>query len=461
MVARVIPTRSIRNVFHYNENKLSLTIDEKGTKAATLIHSSGFAKDTEALTQKDRIKTLEKLISLNSRTKYNTLHISLNFDPSEKNMPHEKLRQIVDAYMVKIGFAKQPYLVYEHNDADHPHLHIVTTNIQRNSKAINLHYIGRDRSEPARKQIEKDFNLVVAESARLKQGFKLKPVNATKVTIGQHKMTGLKRAITNVLDHVLPNYIYTSLPELNAVLSQYNVLADRGSEHSRIYKNQGLIYRAIDPEGKKEGVYIPASDFYNQPTLAVLQENFLRNAALKQPYKLRVKNEIDMAFKRQPGLALDELTAALRKEKIILVARINDAGQLYGVTYVDNEKRCVFNGSELGKNYSANEIRRRCAGNNYHVTNQQQQPDLQEQKTVQFHQQHADHLSRKKNPAKRREKARSSKKESSLERQEPALKLDNELSIPAASSPPHTHVSDVPIELRTESKKKKRKKIKR
>ncbi|MGI8583448.1 MAG: relaxase/mobilization nuclease domain-containing protein [Chitinophagaceae bacterium] len=39
--------------------------------------------------------------------------------------------------MDKIGFAEQPYLVYQHLDAGHPHIHIVTTNIQQSGKRIS------------------------------------------------------------------------------------------------------------------------------------------------------------------------------------------------------------------------------------------------------------------------------------------------------------------------------------
>ena len=60
------------------------------------------------------------------------------------------------------------------------------------------------------------------------------------------------------------------MPELNAVLQQYNVIADRGSENSRVYQNHGLIYRILDENGNKVGVPIKASDFYNKPTLKYL-----------------------------------------------------------------------------------------------------------------------------------------------------------------------------------------------
>ena len=41
----------------------------------------------------------------------------------------EKLCAIAETYMKAIGFEKQPYLVYRHYDAGHPHIHIVSTNI--------------------------------------------------------------------------------------------------------------------------------------------------------------------------------------------------------------------------------------------------------------------------------------------------------------------------------------------
>ena len=106
----------------------------------------------------------------------------------------------------------------------------------------------------------------------------------------QYGKSETKRAIANVLDHVLNTYKYTSLPELNAVLYQYNMIADRGDESSRIYQNGGLVYRILDANGKKVGVPIKASDFYNKPTLKCLQEKFRQHEAARQPYKARVKN---------------------------------------------------------------------------------------------------------------------------------------------------------------------------
>lgn len=55
---------------------------------------------------------------LNKKAKVNSVHISLNFDPSDK-LNKDGLKDIADTYMQKIGFGEQPYLVYQHNDAGH------------------------------------------------------------------------------------------------------------------------------------------------------------------------------------------------------------------------------------------------------------------------------------------------------------------------------------------------------
>jgi hypothetical protein len=349
MVAVIKFSSSLRNVLNYNENKLK-------QKKAEFIHSANYGKDTELLGFTDKFKRLQKQMALNENSKKSVVHVSLNFDPSEK-LKHKTLKGIADAYMQKIGFGDQPYLVYQHHDAGHPHIHIVSTTIKKDGNRIKTHNIGRNQSEIARKEIEQFFGLVKADSRRQKEAFQLKPVNAQKIQYGRSET---KRAITNVLDAVLTDYKYTSFNELNAVLRQYNVIADRGNESSRVFKNNGLVYRVLDERGSKIGVPIKASDLYNNPGLKCLQEKFKNNTQLRQPFKLRIKNAIDLAFVKQSVGSVSELQKALQKEKIQLVIRQNEKGIIYGLTYIDHIKKCVFNGSDLGKQYSANAIQQRC-----------------------------------------------------------------------------------------------------
>ncbi|MFX9193231.1 relaxase/mobilization nuclease domain-containing protein, partial [Acinetobacter baumannii] len=66
-----------------------------------------------------KLAGFERLNSLNERATTKTLHVSLNFDASEK-LAESKLLQIANDYMNNIGFGEQPFLVYKHEDAGHP-----------------------------------------------------------------------------------------------------------------------------------------------------------------------------------------------------------------------------------------------------------------------------------------------------------------------------------------------------
>ena len=350
MVAVVKPISSLRHAVHYNENKVQHS-------QARFIHSANFAKDTDQLTLKDKIGTIQKYQSL-SKSQVNTLHISLNFPPQEQHS-EELLRQIADRYMQLLGFGAQPYLVYQHHDSSHPHVHIVTTNIQANGKRIKTHNIGRIQSEQARKTIEKEFGLIKASEAQQRQQYDLKPINAQKVVYGKSGIAGTKRAITNVLDHVLKSYRYASLPELNAVLKNYNVVAHQGSKDSRTARRNGLYYQVLDTKGKPVGVPIPASDIYSKPTMKWLEPRFEKNHLARTPDKQKIKNAIDLTL-RDPGVStIQDLQTRLQKEHIQLILRQNEKGTIYGITYIDHRHKNVFNGSELGKPYSAQAMQQR------------------------------------------------------------------------------------------------------
>jgi hypothetical protein len=258
--------------------------------------------------------------------------------------------------MGKIGFGKQPYLVYQHHDAGHPHIHIVSIKVRPDGSRIDMNNIGRNQSEQARKAIEKEFGLVNAEAQKKQEQFQLKPVSVAKVLYGKLQT---KMAIQNVLEAVLSQYRYTSLPELNTVLKQYNVMAERGSENSRVYHHNGMLYRILDADGNPIGVPIKASLFFNNPTLKSLQEKFKENEAKRMPHKSRVKNSIDM-FLAGKKATLQDLIKAMEKQGIYVALRQNDSGLIYGITYVDHQTKCVFNGSVLGKQYSAKAIQERC-----------------------------------------------------------------------------------------------------
>lgn len=361
MVAKITCPQNINRALNYNEQKV-----QKGK--AECLYAGNFLKDAGKLNFYEKLHRFEHQNALNERAKTNTLHISLNFDAGDK-LDREKLLKIASAYMEKIGFGRQPYLVYQHHDAGHTHLHIVTSSIEKDGKRINTYNIGRDKSEKARKDLEQEYGLVRAQSKKQgqkteltlaeqwQQSVSLRVASVQKVQYGKMET---RRAIANVLDAVIHQYKYTSLAELNAVLKLYNVMADRGKEDSRLYQMKGLYYRVLNEGGNKIGVPIKASALHMRPTLKYLEGRFAQNEVLRQTHKQHCKVRIDWALLGKAH-TLSSFEEALQKDGIHVVLRKNEEEMLYGITYVDLKNKMVFNGSDLGKEYSAKGLVERLA----------------------------------------------------------------------------------------------------
>lgn len=346
MVVRITSPHSLQRALNYNEKKCQ-------KEQAKCIHAGNYLLQPEQMNFHQKMERMQDLIARNERTKKsNTLHISLNFDPSEK-LAGDKLTQIARAYMEKIGFGSQPYLVYQHHDAGHPHIHILTTSIQPDGKRIDTYNIGRNQSENARKELEKSFGLIPAQGKKAVQDAGIRPVDVQKVQYGKSET---RRSITNVLDVVINHFKYTSLAELNAILRQYNVEADRGRETGIVYESGGLFYRLLDGQGNKVGVPIKASLIHSKPTLKKLEKRFAENEILRQPDKKRLKTSIDWVLSKSP-VSQDALIIALKKEGVQAVLRENKQGQVFGITFIDFRTKAVFNGSDIGKAYSIAGIR--------------------------------------------------------------------------------------------------------
>ena len=348
MVAVINTGHSVRSIFTYNENKVKEGV-------AQCIGEGNYPAAAADLNQAMKLNRLLHQNALNANVKRNSVHISLNFHPSE-NYSTEKLLRIAGAYMEKIGFGEQPYLVYWHNDAGHPHIHLVSIKVREDGSRIDMQNIGKNQSEKARKEIEKEFRLVPAQGRGTEEIPFIKPAWAGRVLYGRSES---KKAMSGVLQAVLFNYKYGSLSELNAVLQLYNIRADRGSEESRIFKTGGLVYRILDKEGKPTGVPIKASDFAMKPTLAFLERRYALSSTDKVFEKNRIRSAVDGALLRRE-MDLEKLVSVLHKEGIDMVLRKSSAGQLYGITYVDHLSKCVLNGSALGKKYSAKGMLERC-----------------------------------------------------------------------------------------------------
>jgi hypothetical protein len=71
---------------------------------------------------------------------------------------------------------------------------------------------------------------------------------------------------------------------------------------------------------------------------------------------------IDNVFGNKQSITKTSFVHALSREGIFVLFRQNEEGRIYGVTFVDNKMKVVFNGSDLGKAYGAKAITERLTG---------------------------------------------------------------------------------------------------
>lgn len=325
---------------NYNEQKL-----QKGM--AVCIGGNGSLLAADQLNFYQKLAVIENRNSLNQRATTKTLHVSLNFSPIEEFTP-DQLMSIAADYMQQLGFGNQPYFVYQHHDAGHPHIHVISSCIRADGTRINTHNIGRKQSEFARKYVEAKYQLEKAENHRRKHDISIQPFKLEKLEYGKSET---RRGMAAIVQAVMSTYNFTSLPEYNAVLRQFNVIADRGAEDSFTFRKNGLVYRVLDEQGEKKGVPIKASALPGNLGLKNLNLRFEYNRKHREPLRLKLKVLLDNTLAKSPK-SIAELSSKLKDQNVHVFTRQNEAGRIYGITFVDIGNRCVFNGSEIGKTYS-------------------------------------------------------------------------------------------------------------
>lgn len=337
MVVRIKTGKRIQGALSYNERKV-----KEGK--AQLILASRFGAELHAMGFSEKLARFNMLIKNNQYVTSNTLHLSLNFSPNDR-MTTEKMQAIAYDYMKRIGFEDQPFLVYKHTDTNHQHIHIVTTNIQANGRPIDMFRLGVRKSEPARKAIEMDFNLIPAESMRKVMYTPFLPADLIKV---QYSEAETKRQISNIVKGVTSSYHFRDLEELNAILKVFNVKADPGNEGSKQRKYEGLVYAVIDREGKQVGKGIKASLIDTKPTLKFLKRKFKTSAVFREDYINKTKERVSDMFQSTKILKEEWLLKRMARLKIDAIAVKDNEGKIIRIDLIDHIAKVAVSTDELG-----------------------------------------------------------------------------------------------------------------
>ena len=372
MIAKISHGGSLYGVLSYNQIKVdelhadvlfgSRIIEPTGDNPYTIEHIS---------------RSFGDYLTANRKTEKPILHISLNPDPKDC-VSKEQFVLLAEQYMQRMGFGDQPYIVYRHNDIGREHLHIVSIRVDETGRAISDSY-EHERSMKVCRELEQLFNLIPATKKQWKEGLPLSPVD--------YESGNLKGQLAGVIRPIAREWRFQTLGEYRAVLSLYGITVDevKGEYGGREY--HGLSYSATDKDGNKVGKPFKSSVFGKETGIAALEKRMLSSAAW-------VKNHKDVAADTAACIASAMQTAGrdralfereLMRQGIGVVFRTNDAGRIYGATFINHADKTVFNGSRLGKEFSANVFNDLYAGqDNIHSPQQSvgvERPAQQEEHT--------------------------------------------------------------------------------
>ena len=337
MIAKISATENLGGALGYNFKKV-----EKG-EASILLAAELYQSNDGNYTMEDVLADMQALIPKKCRTKKTVFHCSLNPHPDEK-LSDETLMQIAKKYMEALGYGKQPYIVFKHNDIAREHIHIVSLRVDSEGKKINDKFEKR-RSKQITDTLERKYNLIPSSKITEKA-----VAETPKVNIGKGN---IKEQVASVLRMVLKHYRFCSLGELNAVLSKYNLAVEEVKTEFRGKKYDGLVYVPTDDKGNKAGTPIHASDIGRGVGYTAVQNRMQKSKQAIKPLISIIRYRVLQTMRTSPKTE-EELQQRLEEQGLRVFIRKNESGRIYGITFIDDKEGIALNGSRLGKGYAAN-----------------------------------------------------------------------------------------------------------
>jgi len=281
----------------------------------------------------------------NRNTEKHTLHISLNPDPKD-TVSDDKFREMAQEYMQEMGYGQQPFLVFKHTDIDRTHIHIVSVCVDEEGKKISDKFEKR-RSMNVCRELERKHDLIPATDKGHQQNNKvLSPVD--------YQTGDIKSQIASVIRHLPKYYQFQTLGEHNALLSLFNITTEKVEGELQGKFQQGLLYFALNDKGEKVSHPFKASLFGKDAGISELELHFEKSKETLKNHTAKPTIKAVVAMALQSTSDEQTFKKQLAEQGINVIVRRNDTERIYGITFIDHNSMTVWNGSRLGKEFSAN-----------------------------------------------------------------------------------------------------------
>lgn len=270
-----------------------------------------------------------KVLSNSSRVKNPVFHVSLSFAAEEKGkLSNEKLVEISKEYMEKMGYGKQPYIIYRHDDTAHPHVHILSTRVDIHSKAKINDSHERYRSQDITYNMELKHGLVVSYHRNKNH-------------------TGIREDLNRAM-----RYAPVGNKSLNKALSRVD------SDYRLKQAGRGLVYYKVVGDEKRNSKSWKGSDFKDVGLdKKGLENHFQTHMVYRTEVRTAVTSSLEEAIsgtKKGQKIPLVSFERALSKRGIQPKYAMNEKG-IYGLSFEYKDK--LFKASDIHRNLSWNNLK--------------------------------------------------------------------------------------------------------
>lgn len=273
-------------------------------------------------------------------------HAAISFGADEK-LESGTLAKIACDYMDGMGYGPQPFVVYQHNDTDHRHVHIVSSRVDfETGKKIPDNFEKR-RSMDVSNQIERKYNL------RKIERYKGKGYN--------NQLEGIVNTLNDQIVDIFTHHIPTSLKEFNSLLgesvtaSPVNVLDKKTGKKSV----KGVMLSVKPDESQIEGkeIVILSSD-----VTCLKQQSLMKRLAegrkLAGIHKNAVRDAVYEALRLSGGSA-ETFNSNLKDRNISITYHENTSG-IYGMSFsttIEDGREIKYKATDVDRDLSWNKVK--------------------------------------------------------------------------------------------------------
>lgn len=332
---------TVKGIFNYNQQKViggtAMLLSVENVLKPITNDNSSWEKIAQATILNQ---------ALQSKRKNKFLHVSLNFPIEDSpKINNEILIEIAKDYMKEMGYPEEhPFAIYRHNDTQHPHIHIVSTRIDREGKFIDDSKEWK-RSQEITRKLEEKYNLTQVSSQKKQLiSYELKEPKES---------ASLREKLNYHIQFALKQQRVTSLKQLQEYLNENHIdFAKISGINASDINYSGLIFHDINNDFKQNQRGIKASSLYFQPTEKNLEKQFKINANILSKEKEFIKDTIDKLLKKYDSINIEDYKNMLAEKNIFVYTKFDSKQNLVGLSY-SNEKGHKFTAEQIGKSYTA------------------------------------------------------------------------------------------------------------